>query len=420
VRPDLVSFLDWFEHTPVYFGWLVFFAWYPMLTGLMWILTSLTYWWRRERRERVIPTPPDDAPFVTVMIPVYCEGQHIEATLRSALTIDYPRYEILVIDDASTDDTFSRIRPFLSGGKVRVVRKVVNEGKAMALNDGLRCARGDILVIMDADARPDAAILRWMVPHFASPRVGAVTGNPRVANRRTLLARLQAIEFTSIVSLQKRAQRVWGRILTVSGVVGAFHRRALEDVDLFSPEMATEDIDVSWKLQLRAWDIRYEPHAVVWMQVPERWGDLWKQRRRWSLGLAQVLRRHGPRFLAWRARRFWPVLAEAVVSIFWGFSFVILTSVWILSYAVGYPPVGASPIPNWWGMSMATVCLGQLLTGVLLDRRYDRELGRSYAVAVFYPLVYWMFLAIVTVRSTPSGLIRGPGREGTRWKTRRD
>lgn len=420
MRPDIVSFLEWFQHTPIYFGWLVFFAWYPMLTGLMWILTSLAYWWRRERKVRTAPALPPDPPFVTVLVPAYCEGRHIEDTLRAALAIDYPRFEVLVIDDASVDDTFSRVRPFLAGGKVRVVRKMTNEGKAMALNDGLRCARGEIVFIVDADARPDPEILRWMIPHFDSPRVGAVTGNPRVTNRRTLIARLQAIEFTSIVSLQKRAQRVWGRILTVSGVVGAFHRRALEDVGLFSPDMATEDIDVSWKMQLRAWDIRYEPRAIVWMQVPERWRDLWKQRRRWSLGLAQVLRRHLGLALRWRNRRFWPVLVESSASIFWGYSFVILTAVWILSYAVGYPPVGASPIPNWWGMSMATVCLTQLLTGVLLDRRYDHELGRSYFISIFYPLLYWMFLAVITVRSTPVGFLRRPERKGTQWKTRRD
>ncbi|MFN8179356.1 MAG: glycosyltransferase [bacterium] len=418
MKPDIISFLDWFEHTPIYFGWIVFFAWYPMLTGLMWILTSLLYWWHRERRMRTPPPLPVDPPFVTVMIPVYCEALNIERTVRSALAIDYPRFEILLVDDASTDDTLARVWPLLNG-KVRLVRKLVNEGKAMALNDGLRCARGEVIMVIDADARPAPDILRWIAPHFRSPRVGAVTGNPRVANRGTLLARLQAIEFTSIVSLQKRAQRVWGRILTVSGVVGAFHRRALEDVGLFSPDMATEDIDVSWKLQLRAWDIRYEPGAVVWMQVPDRWRDLWKQRRRWSLGLAQVLRRHGRRLFAWRSRRLWPVLAESVTSIFWGYSFVILTSVWILSYAVGYPPVGASPIPNWWGMSMATVCLAQLLTGVLLDRRYDYRLGRSFAIAIFYPLIYWMFLAVVTVRSTPRGFLVPPQRKGTQWKTRR-
>jgi len=417
---DLVSFLEWIEHTRFYFVWLVFFAWYPMLSGLMWIGTSLTYWWRRERNAHGPDPLPEPPPVVTVLIPAYCESAHIAATLESVLAIDYPSFEVLVVDDASTDDTLFRVHPYVADGSVRLVRKVMNEGKAMALNDALPCARGEIVLIMDADARPDPQILRYLVPHFRSPRVGAVTGNPRVSNRDSLMSRLQAIEFTSIVSLQKRAQRVWGRILTVSGVVGAFHREALRDVGCFSPDMATEDIDISWKLQLRHWDIRYEPNAIVWMHVPVRLRDLWLQRRRWSLGLAQVLRRHGRNVMRWRSRRFWPVVAESVASILWGFSFVLLTSLWILSYAVGYPPVGGSPIPNWWGMLMATVCLGQLLTGVMLDRRYDLRLGRSYAIAILYPLIYWMFLALVTVRASPAGLLKKPARKGTQWKTRRD
>jgi poly-beta-1,6-N-acetyl-D-glucosamine synthase len=417
---DLISVLEWIEHTRLYFAWLVFFAWYPMLSGFMWIGTSLSYWWRRERHVRGPAPLRDDPPVVTVLIPAYCEAAHIRDTLEAVLAIDYPLFEVLVVDDASTDDTLYRIQPYVADGSIRLVRKTTNEGKAMALNDALPCARGEIVLIMDADARPDPQILRYLVPHFDSPRVGGVTGNPRVTNRDSLLSRLQAIEFTSIISLQKRAQRVWGRILTVSGVVGAFHREALRDVGCFSPDMATEDIDVSWKLQLRHWDIRYEPNAIVWMHVPSRARDLWLQRRRWSLGLAQVLRRHLRRAARWESRRFWPVVAESIASIAWGFSFVALTALWIVSYLVGYPPIGGSPIPNWWGMLMATVCLGQLLTGVLLDRRYDLRLARSYAMAILYPLIYWMFLALVTVRASPEGLLRTPERRGTRWKTRRN
>lgn len=420
MKADLISFLSWLEHTRFYLGWLVFFAWYPMLTGIMWILTSITYWFRRERNAPPTPPLPPSPPLVTVLIPAYSEARHIEGTLEAVLRIDYPNFEVLVVDDASEDDTVKRLEPYVASGRVRLVEKTRNEGKAMGLNDAILCAKGEILFIMDADAQPAPDILRHLVPHFDSPRVGAVTGNPRVRNRSKLLARLQAIEFTSIVSLQKRAQRVWGRILTVSGVVGAFHRDALLDVGLFSPDMATEDIDVSWKLQLRAWDIRYEPRALVWMQVPERWGDLWNQRRRWSLGLAQVLRRHWRAVFTWRCRRFWPVVFESFLSILWGYSFVLLTLLWLVSYLVGYPPIGGSPIPNWWGMLMATVCLGQLLTGVLLDRRYDEQLGRSYVISIFYPLIYWMFLAIVTVRSTPAGFFREPSKKGTQWKTRRD
>jgi biofilm PGA synthesis N-glycosyltransferase PgaC len=337
------------------------------------------------------------------------------------LAVDYPDFEVIVIDDCSTDGTIDKIMPLVRQSRVRLLRKKFNEGKAMALNDALRMARGEILVVMDADATPEPQLLRMIVPHFKSPRVGGVTGNPRVENRDTFLAKLEAIEFTSIISLQRRAQRIWGRILTMSGVVGAFHRAAIMDAGLYSPDMATEDIDLTWKLQLRHWDVRYEPRAIVWMKVPRNLKGLWRQRSRWALGLAQVLRRHGSTVLQWKHRRLWPVLAESTLSITWAYTYTWMVVLWTLSYMAGYPPVGASPVPNWWGMLIGTVCLLQLLTGVVLDRRYDPRIGRYFAVAVLYPIIYWMILAVVTTWTTPRAFFGRGGADGvTRWTPVRD
>jgi biofilm PGA synthesis N-glycosyltransferase PgaC len=223
------------------------------------------------------------------------------------------------------------------------------------------------------------------------------------------------------VSLLRRSQRVWGRILTMSGVVGAFRRSALVDAGLYSPEMATEDIDLTWKLQRKHYDVRYEPRALVWMQVPSSLSGLVRQRMRWARGLAQVLRRNQDLLLSWRDRRHWPVMVEAVLSISWAYAMVLLTALWGLSYAVGYPPVGVSPVPNWWGMLIGSTCLLQLLVGILLERRYDRTVSGYYALAIFYPIIYWLLMALITVIATPGGLgppIR-PGRV-TRWRTPRE
>jgi biofilm PGA synthesis N-glycosyltransferase PgaC len=418
---DLLTVLDMVEHSAIYLVALVFFAWYPIFSSLMWILTSLIYFFRRERRQGKDFYRLDAYPSVTVLIPAYNEERNIENTLRAATSIDYPEYEVVVVDDASTDRTADIVTHYVGRGKVRLIRKLVNQGKAMALNDAIPCTNGEILLIIDADASPDRNILKYIVPHFSSPRVAAVTGNPRVANRKTFLGKLQSIEFTSIISLQRRAQRVWGRIMTMSGVVGAFRRSALIDAGQYSPEMATEDIDLTWKLHLKHYDVRYEARAVVWMRVPQSLSGLWKQRRRWTLGLSQVLRRHGLTALAWRHRRLWPVMLESSLSILWAYAFVLLTILWIISYSAGYPPVGASPIPNWWGMLISTVCLSQLLTGVLLDRHYDRSIGWYYGVAVFYPIIYWILLAIITATYSPRGLLRNPlaGRL-TRWQPVRE
>ncbi|HOX25347.1 MAG TPA: glycosyltransferase [Candidatus Krumholzibacteria bacterium] len=421
---NLYDLIVEFESTWVYLALLVYFAWYPIGTSAMWIYTAIIYYRRREQEpaeEREAFYHLDRLPPVSFVIPAYNEEANIEATVRGVLAVDYPDYEVVVIDDCSTDATLALLEPFAARGEIRLVRKRVNEGKAMALNDALPVCNGELLFVMDADAVPDPDILKAMVPHFQSPRVGGVTGNPRVANRTSFLAKLQAIEFASIISLMRRAQRVWGRIMTMSGVVGIFRREALQDVGYYSPEMATEDIDLTWRLQIRHWDIRYESRALMWMHVPQSLQGLWRQRRRWALGLSQVLHRHWRTVLRWEHRRFWPVLIEANLSVFWAYTYVFLSVVWLVSYALGYPPVGASPIPNFWGMFIATVCVLQLVTGVLLDRSYDRTLPRYFVHAVFYPLIYWILMAVITVVTHPRGA--GVNRQRLRytlWKPVRE
>jgi biofilm PGA synthesis N-glycosyltransferase PgaC len=413
----LASVLAWLAHTPPYRVALGFVAAYPIVTGVMWTLTSLIFYRRNERD----PLPPPVAlPSVSIIVAAYCEEAVIEGTLTSLLALDYPDYEIVVVDDGSTDRTGELVRRFMgrSGVDVRLLEKRDNEGKAMALNDAIPILRGEIVVTIDADIRPRPDVLLHLVGHFRDGRVAAVAGNPQVSNTRSLLAKIQATEFSSIVSVLRRAQRVWGRILTVSGAICAFRKGAVVDVGLFDPEMATEDIALSWKLQRRFYDIRYEPRAVCAMQVPETLHDLWRQRRRWAKGLAQVLRKHLDMFLDWRTRRMWPVLIEAICSVLWAYLTVTMIGFWALSYAVGLKPLGANPVPNFWGMIIATVALVQLGVGVWLDRRYNRGIGRFYLWAAIYPLFYWLLMLVITVVATPAALL-GRGSATTHWRTRR-
>jgi len=414
----LAPVLEWIASTPPYRVALAFVAVYPIVTGVMWTLTSLIFYGRNERT----PAPPEadeDLPFVSVVVAAYCEEAVIEGTIASLLALDYPDYEVLVVDDGSPDGTARLVRRQLKpGGRVRLLEKRVNEGKAMALNDAIPLTRGEIVVVIDADIRPRPDVLRHMVGHFRSGRVAAVAGNPQVSNTGSLLAKVQATEFASIVSVLRRAQRVWGRILTVSGAICAFRKGALVDVGMFDPEMATEDIALSWKLQRKFYDIRYEPRAVCAMQVPETLPELWRQRKRWAKGLAQVLRRHINMFLDWRTRRMWPVLIEALCSVAWAYLAVTMIGFWALSYLVGLKPLGANPVPNFWGMVIATVALIQLGVGIWLDRHYNRGVGRFYLWAAMYPLFYWLLMLLVTVSATPAALLGRRGRT-SHWHTQR-
>jgi poly-beta-1,6-N-acetyl-D-glucosamine synthase len=405
------------DNAPAYRFALFFYGFYPISMAVIWVVMAAVYFRRREANPAEL-APRDYLPFVSILIPAFEEEDTIGRTLQAALAIDYPAFEVIVVNDGSGDGTADVVRSFMGTGRIRLVDKRVNEGKAMALNDALPACAAEIIVILDSDVLPEPDLLRAMVPHFASSRVGALTGNPRVGNRGSLLRDLQTLEFTSIISVQRRAQRIWGRVLTVSGAVMAVRKAALLEVGGFAPSMATEDIDVTWSLQRAFWDVRYEPAAIVWMQVPPNLPELWKQRRRWAQGLAQVVRKHSACVLEWKQRRLWPVLGEAILSILWAYTFLLVTLYWIVAHLVGYEPLGSTPIPNLWGMLIATACLTQLLAGALMDRRYDLHLLRYFPVAIFYPIVYWMLMALLTSIYTADALVRKPP-QLQRWKIRR-
>lgn len=403
---------------------LAFLALYPVVTAAVWVVTALLYAKQRETgaaSDAFFDLPAERLPRVSVLVPAYREEAGLDATLEVLHHLDYPDYEVVVVDDGSPDGTAEVARRHLArDARFRLLRKVANEGKAMAMNDALPLLTGEVVVVVDADARLHPGALRAIVPHFVHlPRVAGVTGNPRVANRTTLLAELQTLEFTSIVSLLRRAQVVWGRVLTVSGVISAFRLSALRDVDGFDPSMATEDIDVTWRLQRRFYDIRYEPRALVDMTVPASLPALWQQRRRWAVGLVQVLRRHRGVVMGWKTRRQWPVYVEACLSILWAHALVLMVGFWVLCLLFGVAPPGASPFPNVWGMVVATACLLQLGTGVALDARYDPGVRKAFLLAPIYPLAYWMLMAVVTLRSTLPCLVR-PQPDVARWSTARE
>jgi poly-beta-1,6-N-acetyl-D-glucosamine synthase len=396
--PFLGPSLHAIDHSRLYWAALEFYGIYPIAMSWLWI--SLSLFFRRGQEEKTIAMQPP-WPLVSVIVPCYAEESTLKDTVDALLAMDYPAFEVILVNDHSPDKTAEVARGYLWDPRVRLINKTVNEGKAMGLNDALPFCRGEI------------------VPHFQGTRVAAVTGNPRVRNRISLLQHLQAIEFSSIVSMQRRAQRVLGRILTVSGAVFAVRRTALLDIGGFSSHMATEDMDMTWRLQMQHWDIRYEPRAVVWMQVPLNIRDLWKQRRRWTRGLAQALKRHREIPFRWNLRRMWPIYYESCASILWSFDFVLMTIFWIFCKSVGYDPRGASPFPNFWGMMIATTCIVQLVIGAWVDQQYDRDILWSTPDAVFYPIIYWMMMAIITFVYTIPALLRKPPRVQT-WHIRRD
>ncbi len=391
---------------------------YPLFMSGLWMVGSLFYWLRYERTHCLPGHPPPlpRTPKVALVVPCFNEEDNAEETVLNLLAHDYPNFEVIAINDCSKDrtgeilDALARQHP-----KLRVLHHARNQGKAVGLTSAALATDAEFLLCIDGDALLDQHAARWMVWHFLhSPRVGAVTGNPRLRTRASMLGRIQVGEFSSIVGLIKRAQRTYGRLFSVSGVCVMFRKAALTDVGFWSRETLTEDIDISWKLQLRHWDVRFEPAATCWILMPETLRGLWSQRLRWATGGAQAVIKYSHIWKDWRQRRMWPIYFEYALSLTWAYAMTSVCLLWLAHFVVPLPAAiqVETMVPGWTGLLIATACLMQALLAMSLDARYDHRLWRHYCFVIWYPLAYWLMGMLTTVVAFPRALKRGAGQRG--------
>jgi poly-beta-1,6 N-acetyl-D-glucosamine synthase len=245
------------------------------------------------QRELANDEPLEVYPFVSIIVPAYNEAEVIQSSLGSLLELRYPYYEIIAVDDGSTDGTYEKMRAFEGnhyGVQVQVFRKE-NSGKADALNYGIRRSRAPIVVCMDSDSRLTPDALRYAVRHFRDPHVGAVAGNVKVINRHNIWTKLQALEYIEGLNIVRKAQAFFRSVNVIPGPMGIFRRTAIEGTGGYDSDTFAEDFDMTVKLLADGWKIHYEPKAVAHTEAPEELLDVIKQRYRWSRGILQAIRK---------------------------------------------------------------------------------------------------------------------------------
>jgi poly-beta-1,6-N-acetyl-D-glucosamine synthase len=237
-------------------------------------------------------------PFVSILVPVYNEEKVVKSSIESLLEIDYPNYEIIIINDGSSDQT-SAVAETLVGYrrgrssqvKVSLINKA-NSGKAKSLNAGIQYSQAQFVLCMDGDSQLSSNCLKTGMKHFTDPAVGAVAGNVKVQNRKKMLTDLQALEYLEGLNMARSAQGFVKMVNIIPGPMGIFRKSALRDAGFYSSDTFAEDADVTLKILAKGWKIEYEPNAIAFTEAPETIHQLLKQRYRWTRGILQAIRKH--------------------------------------------------------------------------------------------------------------------------------
>lgn len=388
----------------------IFVFMYPAGMAVYWFMAGACYYLFKEGKlnepiSRYMPK--HDVPMISLMVPCYNEGDNLDESIPHLLQLRYPNYELIFINDGSKDNTGEIIDRWAAKEKKITALHQENQGKASALNHGLTLAKGKYVACIDGDAVLDYYALDYMVQALEKdPKYAATTGNPRVRNRSTILGRLQVSEFSSIIGLIKRAQGLMGTIFTVSGVCCLFRKDVMEEIGGWSTNMITEDIDISWKIQIAGYNIMYEPRALCWVLMPESMKGLYKQRLRWAQGGAETIIKYFPKIWHWKNRRLWPMYIEYFVTAIWAVLWVLFAL-----FTLGQKFIFGIDIENM-GLFETNISIMffafflQCILSLYIDSRYERDLLRYGLSCIWYPYIYWLLNTVTLLVGIPKAIFR--------------
>lgn len=345
----------------------------------------------RKPRLPVFHSGPD--PLVSVIVPGYNESKVVGSCIESILASDYPNFEVILVDDGSTDETLAVMKTFEADQRVRVIGKP-NGGKASALNAGIAVAHGEILFFVDADGLFTPNAIREMLNGFRSEKVGAVCGNDAPVNLDRIQTRLASIQTHVGTGFVRRALALINCLPIVSGNIGAFRRSVIDKTGPFLEGFIGEDLELTWRVHKAGFQVNFAPLAVVLAEVPSTVKDLWKQRVRWARGLLQTIRIHKKMMFNSRYGLFGiylPIIVTSMIIIPL-LQLVIVILLPVLAFAGKSPiPLSVGGIIGWLGLLMS---LAATLFSIALNHAW-KDLRYIYTVIFWVP--YSLMMNVVTL-----------------------
>ena len=308
-------------------------------------------------------------PFVSILVSAKNEEAVIARTVRNLAALEYDedghrRFELIVIDDQSTDRTPQILADLAREESLHIVRTPAGSmGKAAALNLGKAHARGELVAVLDADARVRADFLTRMTAHLSGPSIGGVQCQRHLYNGgQNVWTRLQDDEYRLVHHPMQRARQALGGMVSFSGNGLLLRRDALDDVGGWNEEALTEDIDLTVRFHLARWGIQYCEEVVVWEEAVPTVADLIRQRIRWFEGALRCLGDHLPAMLFSRMALFLRIDMLVFLSGALVFTVGLLTSYFYAVVNVAGADVLVVQLPR----SLAVWSSGFLTAGLLV------------------------------------------------------
>lgn len=288
---------------------------------------------------------------VTVQLPIYNELYVVERLIDVICQLDYPtdKLEIQILDD-SNDETrllaqnkcqhYSQL-----GIDIKYIHRSIRTGyKAGALKEGLTTAKGEFITIFDADFLPEPDFLKKCIPYFQDPKIGVVQSRwTHINEKYSLLTRLQAFQLNVHFTIEQSGRQAGDYFRQFNGTAGTWRRKAIEEAGGWHSDTLTEDLDLSFRAQLKNWDIHFLQELGSPAELPSEMNGLKSQQARWMKGGAEVARKLIP--LVWESSlKFWPKF-HAIMLLLGSsvFLFVLLLAVTSVPLAFILTPLGWSP-----------------------------------------------------------------------------
>ena len=331
----------------------------------------IIYLFLKHRDKPMLPTSHfAELPVVTMQLPVFNEMYVVQRLLKSVSELDYPKdkLQIQVLDD-STDDTrelsAQSVRELQERGfDVALIHRTDRTGfKAGALETGLATAKGELIGILDADFVPPRDFLQRTIHHFTDPGIGMLqTRWGHLTRRYSMLTRVQAMFLDGHLLLEQTARSRSGRFFNFNGTAGLWRKSCIEDAGGWQHDTLTEDLDLSYRAQLRGWRFVFVPDVVTPAELPVDMNGFKSQQHRWTKGSVQTCKKLLP--TVWRSQLPLRIKIEATAHLTSNFAYLLLACLCVLLH-----PSSGGPVQGW-------------MRTLLLD--VPIFLAASMSVAVFY------------------------------------